>query len=480
MLPAVATGRAPRLSTQTRLTRLEWSCLGLGAAIAHGFFVHTWLFPSSYDAGAYVQSAHDIVTNGLFSKFSSSELRTYGYPFFLSLVYRLADVIRLPFQLVLFELQLFLYLVSAFLVRNTIVERYPTAARIGFCGVVSNYYCLLYSSDSLTESLSLTLLLAAVGCWLRQWQERWRILPLIAGSLAIGFAVMVRPANLFMVFAWLVGCALILVRQRLTITHLLARGLAIALTVALPSLPQLANNIRHYGEMTPLVVSDLGRSQQSWGVRYLKYATALPPIPKPQVYYDNPFFRDTTVDESAPWRWYVSYPGRGFLTLALHTFNLTDQDLLFTYSRDLHPWYRLPLGAINHGIVALGILGLLLLGRMVITGSAVASLEAYVALGVLIGANWAVYALTAVEMRFGLVLLLVLFPFAGYAAIRTVASDSAAAKAATITYLVSYIIAALFLSAWVRSHAAQIHGELAKPMPAVADVQTSRTTITRF
>ena len=34
---------------------------------------------------------------------------------------------------------------------------------------------------------------------------------------------------------------------------------------------------------------------------------------------------------------------------------------------------------------------------------------------VLLAANWAVYALTAVEMRFGAVLLLALFPLAGYA-----------------------------------------------------------------
>ena len=122
------------------------------------------------------------------------------------------------------------------------------------------------------------LLLAAVGCWLRLWQERSRILPLVAGSLAVGFAVMVRPANLFMVFAWLVSCALVLVRQRPALPHLMARGLVIAVAVLLPSLPQLANNMRHYGQMSPLVVSDLGRSQQLWGVRYLKYGTAVNPL----------------------------------------------------------------------------------------------------------------------------------------------------------------------------------------------------------
>ena len=442
-----------------RLTRLEWTCLALGVAIAHGFYVHAWLFPSSYDASAYERAARDIVANGLFSKFFFSELRTYGYPFFLSLVQRAAEAAGLPFQLLLFEVQLLLYVAAALFVRNALVDRHPGVARIVFCAVLVNYYCLLYASDSLTESLSLTLLLTAAGCWLQLWQDRQRMAPLVAGSLAVGFAVMVRPANLFMVLAWLVCCVLILARPQRRLAQSISRALAVAFAIALPALPQLANNIRLHNQLTPLVATDLGRAQQLWGVMYLKYATALPPVPKPQVYYDNPFFRDTHVDEAAPWRWYAGHPGRGLLTVALHTFNLTDQDLLFTYSRDLRPWYRLPLGVINHGIVALGILGFLLFGRTAIAGGNAAVAEAFIALAVLVAANWVVHALTAVEMRFGLVLLLVLFPLAGYAAVRVAASNRIATKAATVAFVVGYTVAALLLSGWVRSQAAQIRGE---------------------
>ena len=46
----------------------------------------------------------------------------------------------------------------------------------------------------------------------------------------------------------------------------------------------------------------------------------------------------------------------------------------------------------------------------------------------LIVANWAVYAWTAVEMRFGSVLLLVLFPLAAYAALRIAASRSSGGR----------------------------------------------------
>jgi hypothetical protein len=58
-----------------------------------------------------------------------------------------------------------------------------------------------------------------------------------------------------------------------------------------------------------------------------------------------------------------------------------------------------------------------------------------------IGANWAIYALTAVEMRFGLVLLV--FFRSPAMPQSAVASESATAKAATSTYLVAYIVAAL-------------------------------------
>ena len=76
------------------------------------------------------------------------------------------------------------------------------------------------------------------------------------------------------------------------------------------------------------VPADLGSLQQSLGVQYLKYATALPPVPRAPVNYDNPLYAGTVIDKGAPWSWYIDYPLRGVATLGLHVFNMTDQDLL--------------------------------------------------------------------------------------------------------------------------------------------------------
>ena len=180
------------------------------------------------------------------------------------------------------------------------------------------------------------------------------------------------------------------------------------------------------------------------------------------------------MDEASPWSWYVDYPLRAAATVALHTFNLTDQDLLFTYSRDLSPWYRVPLGIANHAVVALGVVGLLLLGLRMHTTKEPRSRDAYVMLLALIVANWAVYAWTAVEMRFGSVLLLVLFPLAAYGALRIAASRRRGKTRLVAAGVAGYIVLALILSEWVRDQSPLIREtRLSRAEPSGARVAGS-------
>jgi hypothetical protein len=435
------------------LARVEWYAVGFAVLVAHGFLVHEWFYPSSYDAGLYAQIGREIAQHGLFQRYTASEIRIYGYPFFLSVLYRGTTVLGLSFEIVLFEVQLLLYLCASFFFRAALTRVSAAAGRIALCGLLVNYYVLIYTPESLTESLSLTLLVFAGGCWLETYRRATSPWPLVAGSLAVGFAMMVRPGNVFMVVAWIIGVIVIGIRKRPGIVHLVLSGMYLVAAVTLPALPQLANNILHFGKRTPLLVEDLGHMQQVWGIQNIKYATAMPPIPRGAVYYVSPLWGGTTIDEKSPWRWYVANPGRGFLTLAIHTFNLTDQDLLFTYSRDLDPWYRLPLGVVNHGAVALGLIGLVLVGRRVRAQGEPEQIDAYAVLLILMAANLAIYSWTAVEMRFGSVLLLMLFPLAGYAALRIVGARDVRTIAAAGLGLAMYVVLALTLSAWVRDQA---------------------------
>jgi len=450
-----------------KLSRAEWCALGFAVLVAHGFLLHEWLYPSSYDASLYVQIARELAEHGWHYRFTGAEMRTYGYPFFLSFVVRGAATVGAPFQVAVFELQLLIYLGAVYFLRGALVQVWPVAGRVVFCGLLANYYVLIYTPETLTESLSMSLLVFTAGCWVLAYRST-SPLPVIFGSLAVGYAMMVRPGSAFMVVTWIIGLLIIAARERPSWARITLNTVLVVAAVTLPAFPQLANNVAFFNKRTPLVYEDLGMMQQVWGIQNIKYATGMPPVPRGAIYYLNPFWVRTDVDPKSAWRWYVDNPGRGALTLAIHTFNLTDQDLLFTYSRDLHPWYRVPLGVVNHGVVALGLIGLVMLGRRVIAEREPEAIDGYLLVLVLFGANLAMYAWTAVEMRFGAVLLLLLFPLAGYAILRLRAERRGRTLAAVGLAVGVYVISALVLSNWVREQSQLIRDARTAPAGNIA------------
>jgi hypothetical protein len=435
------------------LSRREWIALGAAIVIAHFFYWRIVLYPSAFDAQNYFDIAADIDRNGLFSKFHNSDVRTYGYPLLLVAFSRAANLMRVPAGWLLFEGQLALYMFAAYLVRRELAKTWPVFASWAFIGIVLNVFALSYTPESLTESVSLSLILVATACWLKllAGPTTWR--PVLAGSIVIGAAVMVRPANLFALFTWVLAVAAVCIARRSNVRAFATIIVALFVGVLLPMLPQYVNNVRHYGQHSALVAARLGHNQQIWGIAYLKYATALPPVPNPSIFYENPFAKNRSVDDERPLEWYARYPLAGALTLALHAFDMLDQDLLFTYSRDLNPWYRIPVGIANHAIIGAAWIAIAILLARARRDRAYA-----LAAGVVIVyavSHIALHATSAVEMRFGLPLLLLAGP-AAIAAVREVARARAKWLLPSAIAVLGYTAAALALSDWVRQQAPSI------------------------
>ena len=436
------------------MRRREWIALALAILIAHLFYWRIVVYPSEFDAREYLEIAADIDRNGLFSKFLSSDVRTYGYPLLLVTLSRAAAVAHVPVGWVVFEVQLTLYLLSALFLRRRLALLWPNFASWAFVGLALNVFALSYTPETLTESVSLSLIVFAAGFWVGFAaipSGRW---PVLAGSLTLGAAVMVRPANLFALLAWVVAVTAVCAFRRLPVRAVASVAGALVVGVALPMLPQYANNVRHYDQHTPLVAARLGHNQQVWGIANLKYATALPPVPNPSIFYDNPFAKAGPVDNEQPLAWYAQHPRAGALTLALHSFNMLDQDLLFTYSRDLDPWYRLPLGLVNHAAVAAALIGIAMLVATARRDRGYA--PAAIAVCAYVVAHLLVHAPSAVEMRFGLPLLLLAGP-AAIAATRELARARSRRVCTVVSAaIVVYAAAALVLSDWVRQQAPSI------------------------
>jgi hypothetical protein len=432
----------------------EWAALAFAVIVAHAFWWRGVLYPSDFDARSYLDIASDLARTGLFGRFELSELRTYGYPLFLAMLKPVAQAAGLPWTLLVFEAQLLLHVVAAWWLRAGIARHSPGVARVVFVALLVNPLVLLHTAETLTESLSLTLLVAAAAAFARLLAGGSTLWPaVVGGSLAIGFAAMVRPANLFALPAWGLAVTLALALRRPPLHRGAALALAGALALALPMLPQLANNIRHHQAHTPLLAARLLDHQHQWGIANLKYATALPPVPVPSIYYENPLARHRPFDPARPLAWYAEHPGAGAATMALHAFGMLDPDLVFTYARTLDPWYRRPVGALTHGMLALAVLGALGLALRARTSSVLAATLAVLA--TLVAGHLALHALVAVEMRFALPLLALAGPLA-VLSLREVRASTPLRKALAAAWVVVAVVSALSLSDWMRSQSPQI------------------------
>jgi hypothetical protein len=439
------------------LSRGEWAALALAVVLAHAFYWRTVLYPSDFDAAEYLAIATDMARSGVLGDYRGSRLRTYGYPLFLLGNRELAGMLRLPWTYVVFVSQLALHLGAAALLRYAIAPISARVARIALIAVAANPFALIYTAETLTESLSLSLVLLAGAAYVATWRAGpTRLVAIALGSLALGAAAIVRPANVFALPAWLVALVALAGWQRWRAASAAAAAAAVLAFVALPMLPQLANNVRHHDKWTPLIASPLARHQQVWGIENIKYATALPPVPNPSVFYLNPFAEGRAPDPERPLAWYRRHPVPGVATLALHTFNMLDPDLVFTYARNLDPWYRRPLAVLTHGAIALALVAVGALacrGRREPRSRVV--LAALLALAV---SHVGLHATTAVEMRFGVPLLVLAGALAAWAFGTLWLPARASRRVALATFVAAWVTGSLVLSDWVRAQSPQIRG----------------------
>ncbi|MEP7208480.1 MAG: hypothetical protein ABI920_16200, partial [Casimicrobiaceae bacterium] len=431
-----------------RLRPREWLALVAALAIGHAFRVRIVRFPSDFDAVNYVQIATDIAQHGLFRPFYYANIRTYGYPLVLAGLERMAARIGVDWLWLVFEVQLFAYLAACVAVRNAVARHDPVYAPWVLVTLALNVFALSYAPETLTESLALTLLMLSAAMWIRMRVPGAALQGRVLAAALLGsFAVMVRPASLFALMALAVALLLVVFERRVGWRAGLSMAVMFVVGTALPMAPQVINNLRNYGEATPLVVARLGTNQQIWGIQYLKYATALPPVPLPSVFYDNPLAANRPIDFGHPLAWYWRYPWAGARTLALHVFNMLDQDLFFTYARSLDPWYRVPVAILNHALLGFAVIGgVLMVARRRLAVTAVAVIA-------FLAAHLGLHATTAVEMRFGLPLLVLAGPLAAFG--WQVLHRNAAQRAwlAAVILVAAWVTGALVLSDWVRAQA---------------------------
>lgn len=326
------------------------------------FYLRSTLFPACCDASGYLVLGQSMWAQGFGAKLVLSDVRTVGYPTFVALAFWLPIPLALKLKVVV--LQSILYWLAAMAVvrssQGLLVDR--PSRRALLVGLLGNPLAAMYCAETLTESLSLTVLLTMTAVLLAvrrspmEYRRRFTT-PFWLGLVA-GLGLLVRPANLALFIAALVAMALppLFADQplRRRLRHSM-RSVAVTLVgMYLAISPQIAVNWKHFNQATPFPAVSLGDLQMREGIHHLKYATMVGTPRVRQIYYASPFVKGTEVRRTDTFDWYLRYPGRGLLSVAGHIFATVDQDPFFTYVRDLEPWYRISLVIINGVVVVFG------------------------------------------------------------------------------------------------------------------------------
>lgn len=379
-------------------------------------------FPVCCDAPTYIDLAEQYVARGLIIE--TSGLRLYGYPFFLAINMKLANLISVQVGVILFLTQITLYLLGVCLVSKQISRIFSTAiANVCFFSLLSNIFVYPYLTISLTDGFTVILLLFICLVILKLFSEpfplslnRKSVLLSIVLGFFLGFAIMVRPANISWLLlllpvsvVWSIHCR---DRWRSGGGAIFAISIGFALAVA----PQIQLNLDGFSRFTFLPTRDLGGDQIRWGIGYIKYATSMVNGAAGLV-YANPALHGS----SETIVWYFNNPFAGLKTILLHIFSAFDFDYLFPYIYNYNPSYRFFIFSFSHLVLFWSVVGYVLaiysMDHSPETNSQAKSIQKLLLiLYTCLVFGWVtVHALSAVENRFALPIVAAMLPLSAWA-----------------------------------------------------------------
>ena len=244
---------------------------------AVGVITFYWLRnqPFFYDANGYMIESKGISDHGLLSKWPYSDIRSYGYPWFLTGSRALARALHHGPHAGVFMTQWPLFVASAWLAANSLFSATRTRL-LAFASVAANPLLVVYSAQAFTESVTLSCVLFATAALARAARAGGRPAAsawLVAGAAVSSYAVAVRPGSLLLPVCYALGAAVVLLRLvgRMRRIAVAATALSVLAALVLPLLPQVIINHRHYHSSSPLPTYDLAKLQAEAGMTITRY-----------------------------------------------------------------------------------------------------------------------------------------------------------------------------------------------------------------
>ena len=302
--------------------------------LATYFFYQQSLSPARYDAANYRELAGRFDSRGIDD--ASNQVRTFGYPWILSLLLRISRVINLPFSFLLLTFQVSCYIVAAATIARAVRGNSRKLSGWVYLLLSCNIFVAPYFSITLTDSLYTALALIVLGLAMQLENQaaigvHGSFKRLLLMSVLAAFGVAVRPAAMWLIAVVLSCCALLLTRKKAELSNIL-----FALTLGfLPLLVQIIINSQMFRVATPFPVMNLGTQQLKWGIENFKYATWMGGADiSPRFFYLSGYSVPLSLNDS-PVMWYVENPLSAIRLLSFKFISAFDFDFLLPYPDSL-------------------------------------------------------------------------------------------------------------------------------------------------
>lgn len=335
----------------------------LATCFAFFCFYYQIINPPCCDADGYIRIAKAYAKFGIsLNEKELDGLRLYGYPLFLSLVIKLAGFLGLQFGFLLFVIQLSFYFLATFLLSQIIAQNFSKLVGVVvYYSLLGNIVVYPYLGVALTDGFTTILVIFIVYfvlkvliCTFTDVGFARAVGWLILLGYFVGFAVMVRPASIYLLMPLVIFIGVLIYTQNInpySVGFLFVSSVAIGFMLAVT--PQLIYNFSSFKTFGFLPVDNLGATQFDWGTYVLKYLTNLSGG-NLQVCYKSPWSVGAHGEGLA---WYVKNPIIGFKTIFVHLYGVLDHDYLFPYVYNLKIRYRPILFIFSQFVVFWGLIG---------------------------------------------------------------------------------------------------------------------------
>jgi hypothetical protein len=243
-------------------------------SLAIFFFFFQLFFPQCCDANSYLAIARRYNSEGIVEVQNS--LRTFAYPWILSLLIKVSNALNIPQVYFIFLAQSAAYYFSVRYIANSFLTYSTKLSASLYLALCANIFLIPYLGITLTDGVYtiVSILILVILLNIDNLRISSASIPtksvLIVTSL-VGLALVIRPAAIWLLAPY--GYCMIRIMLSRKVSPLII--LTSILIGAIPLYFQAIINIVNFKILTIFPIDDLGNDQIRWGIQNIKYSTWL-------------------------------------------------------------------------------------------------------------------------------------------------------------------------------------------------------------